>query len=789
MITFQSQILKQISESITLCSEFKPLTEDIQIQTFLNRNKHVNIITNKINLNSSIFIQNKFNANYIYTHYVLPLYKSFHFQDIKIQYTFSFTSNPNVYFVIDDFDQGLYQISLKEQPYNQINLWNSTLKYTYPSTSLKFIDDKYKDISWEETFNGARRALRFLDSPRSMLKEYFRWCGLLNCDAFLSLLKYSIRIVLPFFDKLKQTLHANIDVLPPECRYFFDIPTIAGYPKMENRLFNDDPIKWLSQNSVTIYDSSWWSRAFRLTYGQAVIQNPSHLLTLHEFAHNRWLWVTDGATRFSKLTVDGDTVKTKFGAAVSLTNVEIDLLLEQAISGRLNQKSLIGVFIKPDEKGYKRRLIANVPLGGYIIASYIRYLIESFVGSTPLFTKLSPTTDEIIDVADILKTKRLALPLDESAYDYNVTRESWLGFISFLEDTFINNTGVRYFRKYFEHAFWEFEGDRGKWIAGMPSGLALTSFLNSWMNYIKQGTITPGIINWAAGDDVLTFPYDQDVDMNEISQRYSNFGAVANPIKNWKSNRYAEYLKRFYSANGTSGYPARVWSSLMWAGTERFFLPSDRLPELFELFKQFFDRIGVKMDKRYVAKDLSRAISNKVPGFNQIQALKWMHAPRVHGGAGCLPYNNLTFTWEVEHIRHKKIENSLIRLPRFLEYNGKITLKIGTFKLTTKSYRCGKSFKLSRITTLNDWERRLNREDIDYHGPFQSLVMDVIPLPNVDFISTSLMSAIASKFFFNSYPNLHGSWNKIASRLVNASLALVDVATQYLAQHEILTFI
>jgi len=201
----------------------------------------------------------------------------------------------------------------------------------------------------------------------------------------------------------------------------------------------------------------------------------------------------------------------------SLSNDEIDELIEEAVNSRQNKKSLIGVFIKPDEKGYKRRLIANVPLGGYIIASYIRYLIESFTGPNPLFTKLSPTSDEIINVADILKNHRLALPLDESAYDYNVTRESWLGFLSFLDDTFINNTGVRYFKKYFQHAYWEFEGDKGKWIAGMPSGLALTSFLNSWMNYIKQGTIVPGIINWAAGDDVLTFPYNENVSLNEIS--------------------------------------------------------------------------------------------------------------------------------------------------------------------------------------------------------------------------------------------------------------------------------
>lgn len=788
MTTFQSKILTLISERAGLSLDFIPLNEDVYTQTFLSRNPNISLITNKLNLNSSIFLRNTYNTNYIYTHYILPLYNSYRFNTITIQFTYYFTSNPEIEFHATNHEYARNVILTHKYPYNDINLWKFTTHYHYKYKKDK-INTHYHDIPWGETFNGARRALRYLQNPRSMLKEYFRWCGLSNCDVFLNLLNYSIQIVLPFFDELKQLLHQNIDVLPPECRYFFDIPTIAGFPKMENRLFNDDPKLWLSETSPTLYTPDWWRKAFTKTYGQAIVHTPTHLLTLHEFAHNRWLWVTDGATRFSKLTVDGETVKTKFGAAVSLSDDEIDKLIDEAVSSNHNKKSLIGVFIKPDEKGYKRRLIANVPLGGYIIASYIRYLIESFTGSNPLFTKLSPTTDEIIDVADLLKTHRLALPLDESAYDYNVTRESWLGFMLFLDDTFNNNTGVRYFKQYFQHAFWEFEGSKGKWIAGMPSGLALTSFLNSWMNYIKQGTIVPGIINWAAGDDVLTFPYDQSANLNEISQRYANFGAVANPIKNWKSNRYAEYLKRFYSANGTSGYPARIWSSLMWAGTERFFLPSDRLPELFELFKQFFDRVGTKMDRRYVAKDLARAISNKVPNFNWRTALDWMSAPRVHGGAGCLPYNNKTFSWTVEHVRNKQVTNSIIRIPRFIEYSGKITLKIGTYKQTSRSYRCGKSFKLARITTLQDWEKRLNREDIEYHGPFQSLIMDVIPLPNVDFISTSLMSAMASKFYFNSYPNLHGSWSTIASRLVNASLALVDVATQYLAQHKLITFI
>lgn len=171
------------------------------------------------------------------------------------------------------------------------------------------------------------------------------------------------------------------------------------------------------------------------------------------------------------------------------------------------------------------------------------------------------------------------MPLDESAYDYHVSRESWLGFFSFLKTIFGENHGITVLRSFFDSAFWEWDGNEGKWVSGMPSGLALTSYLNSWMNYIKQKTIVKGDLQWAAGDDVLVAPYVNST-LVEVAQQYQSFGSVVNASKNWVSYKYAEYLKVLYSSKGTVGYPARVYSSLLWAGVARSFLPSDRLPEL-----------------------------------------------------------------------------------------------------------------------------------------------------------------------------------------------------------------
>lgn len=71
-------------------------------------------------------------------------------------------------------------------------------------------------------------------------------------------------------------------------------------------------------------------------------------------------------------------------------------------------------------------------------------------------------------------------------------------------------------RRFFDLAIWKWDGKSGGWVSGMPSGLALTSFLNSWMNYIKQEAIVPGDLQWAAGDDVLVSPY-VDKSLDEVA--------------------------------------------------------------------------------------------------------------------------------------------------------------------------------------------------------------------------------------------------------------------------------
>lgn len=633
----------------------------------------------------------------------------------------------------------------------------------------EYYDDSYENVPWSMAFEGRRRCMQWLRTPSEMVSQYFSWVGV-EASEYVKLLSYPLSYVLPLFKKIKIYCHNNYENFGACCRYFVDLDAISGIPITKIRSSGDDPYKWLTQTVMSLYDRNWWKKQFLETFSQFATHSPSNFLTLQEFALNRWLWVTHGSTKFSKLMLEDKVVKTKFGAAVSLTDDEILKHIDDALAGKPEEQ--IKVFVKPDEASFKRRLIANVPLGGYIIAAYVRWLLEQYLGKEPGFEKLNTTILDTVNIVRLLKEGRVALPLDESAYDYHVTRDSWLGFFDFLDYAFPGNVGCNCLKRYFNTANWHFEDTQDKWMKGMPSGLALTTFLNSWMNYIKQKTIVNSDIHWACGDDVLTFPYDKDISLLDIEREYAKFGSEANATKNWRSTRFCEYLKVLYGRYGTSGYPARIYGSLLFSKEPSPTNPNEKLYELTDLWKQFFDRMGLPMDEDLVARDLASAMSKKIPGFNKYTAKLWLHSPKIHGGYGKLPYNDFTFTWELEDKIVTSYTLSRYRLPPVVKYSGKTRLLIGKYKTKESSFKFGPPATLPPIQTEEDWIRRLNREDIPDRGPFTGMVLDLVPLPVIDFVSVASMSKYAAANYFYCYPNLRGSWNQIANRLISGSKLL-----------------
>lgn len=636
------------------------------------------------------------------------------------------------------------------------------------------------DKSWRDTFNGVRRALRFLRSPDDILKFYINRAGI--ATDVIKLLDVPVSILIPFLSNIKTIFHNNCDFLSKEWYCYLDIQNIAGYPVMLDRDMSDDPELWLSTPSISLYDANWWSSQFKKTYlSQTFNPNPT-ILSYKDFVLHRWLWVTDGATRFSTATLDGEVVKTKFGAALSLSD---DELLQHAYLQHPSSLT-IGVFLKPDEPGYKRRLIANVSLGPYLVAAYMRYFFEQNIGSNPSFMHLKVSVGDRLDIMEMIREGATMVPLDESSYDYNVSSESWDGFIQFINNLDPNNDAFKLFSYYKNNAKWNFDGREGSWLAGMPSGLALTSYLNSWMNYIKQSQIIPGMLAFAAGDDVLTALYNMGIDLEAVSREYAKFGSSINATKNWVAQSYAEYLKVLLHSKGTTGYPARIFSSLIWAGKVRSFLPSDRLPELSELFKQFFDRLGQPFDVELVATDLASAISHKVQGFNKAMARDWLHSPRAYGGFGLFPHTYVTWDWSTTVLKKKKYENIIIRVPDINFYAQEVELVARKRQLhVNRRFALGEPLRLRTPTSLSEWEARLNREDIPVKGKYASMALDVIPLPTINRVATSVVALFAQSWGYHVYPNLKGANDTIGDALIMASIDLRARILRYMDANHI----
>lgn len=685
----------------------------------------------------------------------------------------------------------VYYFSLTDYYKHSTNPKYLQVKIPTRKDQVAHIDVKSPVTPWHYSFQmDKRRAARWLRTPEDILTQYFKF---LQVDAkhWLKLLDYPLSICLPLFKAIKTYIHTHYDQLGLAARYFVDIDSISGIPPNSLRTQSDDPYKWLTQSVKTEYTQAWWKQQFFTTFCDCAVRTPLEVLSFSDFVKARWLWVTEGASKFSKLYLDQTYVRTKFGAAVSLTDAELMGLVQNALHGTRDQQ--IGVFIKSDEASYKNRLIANVPLGGYLIAAYIRYLIESYCTAKPKFAKLMPTFGDKINIIDMIRSGYQIYPLDESAYDYHVTRESWLGFIDFMKEAFPNNRGVQYFEVLFNNTSWIFNDKQGKWLKGMPSGLALTSLLNSWMNYIKQLTIVPGHLNWACGDDVLAVPFDQDLTLQQIEEQYNKFGSETNAAKNWTSYRFGEYLRVLYSRNGTTGYPARIWGTLLFAYDMSFRAPIDRLNENTSIWKLLFDRLGLPMDEDMVVRDLVWAMwkvevfyLGQPKKFNKQIAKLWLHAFRVNGGYGKVPNNQLAFNWQFSEKKVAEYINSRIRLPRVVSSWGNVKLIITPQPLKTDvALYYGEPYSLPPIETEEEWIARLNREDLPDKGPFTSLVLDPIPLPVMDFVSIANMSQIAQQYGFNAYPNLHGSWITINSRLCLQSLKLVDHVTELKQQHNI----
>lgn len=644
----------------------------------------------------------------------------------------------------------------------------------FKSDETKYSQD-YLDIPFKETFFGVRRCLQFLKTPEDIIHYYFKMCQITMPNSIDDILNSSLRVVIPFFSHMKAYIHKHIDNLPPISYCYSELDTIAGYPKEEHRAQTDDSEQWLNEDVPDIHTSKWWAdQIFTLLIRCQKINQDEPLMSLYQFLSKPWLWVTSGASAVSRLTLDGGKVRSKFGAALSLTT---DELLGCVIHACSPKSTNIDIFIKPDERGFKRRLIANMDLGSYLIAAYIRYLLEWLDGVVPHWMTATTTPDLDVQVSQLLREGRTAMPLDESQFDHHLARAAWLGFLSAMDTIFPNNFGVHLFHVMFanSHFFDRSTNKHGLWTKGMPSGLAITALGNTLFNYIKQQAIISPI-HFALGDDVLLF---NDQSLEDISKYYESFGAELNPKKNWKSINYAEYLHFLYSKYGRVGLPARIYGSLIYGLKFKDVSPLQRINELTMMFKDFYDRAVLPFDEQLVAADLSRAVSSRWAGFSSVVAKQWLHIPKAVNGFGLLPYVYRSFDVKNTEYHTKYYDNNLYPLPPVREVS-KSEWKITSLHLNQASFSCGNIFHLPKIETIEDWINSLNFTRPGISRTIQEYGMSQIPLPELPYVSTTRMALFAQMWKFNAYPNLSGSVVSRTTRFIKGSILLAQAVMQWM---------
>lgn len=629
----------------------------------------------------------------------------------------------------------------------------------------KFKNYNYEltDVPWGEIWSGKRRSFNYLKTPQQMFDFYFKISKLIEPSCFHNICSMSCQIAVPFLRSVTDYIKIHFNDLPPIAYMYCEVQQMMGFPDPKFRTQDDDPVKWLTVDVNDQHNSSWYRERIIQLFSKGSINKP--FLSFDDFVLRRHTWVSPGSTNTSKLLLDGERIKTKFGAAVSLPDNEL-LDIAHARAG-----VDMPIFIKPDEKGIKKRLIASVNLSGYIKAAYIRYLIEELHINNK-FMKDSLNLDDDYEVISLLRSDRVAIPIDESKFDYHVSRAAFEGFYQALDAVFPDNKGVSIFLDWAKSPpKWAFGDLVGPWLKGMPSGLALTSILNSIFNYCKQLDLESPI-HYALGDDVLIF--NDNYSLQQISDHYASFGAEVNPHKNFRSNQYAEYLHFLFTKFGKTGYPARIYGSLLWGQSLPRVDPSSKLFETALLFKEFFDRALLNIDEQLVCSDLSRAVSNVLKGFSGTIAKQWLHIPRALGGFGLTPEMDLSFSVSTSVTTKKYYQDNIIKLPPIITKKVD-SFKIQKFKKRNSSFRFGPVFPLPPLDSVERWEQRLNMEEKEVTSLQYEYGLGGIPLPCIPFVSESRMSMLSNYYGFNAYPNVSGSSESRISRFLDGAQKLKNV--------------
>jgi len=561
-------------------------------------------------------------------------------------------------------------------------LWNAVMDYAVNNLGLSKKFYRRRDpYNWSQV--GKVRSKLLNDGTiRSCFEAYFKILGFDNSNIISHILSVFTPKELSGFSSFLNQLAKNefSKIMKPEYwSIFCDIGSLVGYPGDKDRIFKQDIPAWLTTGPKSTVEQqanfNLVSKAIFDIMGSKVTET-TRWRSFRDWVLARHTWMNQGASRYSKLEVDGKKMRSKFGSALSLTDGQLLQICDTSVIRRDGLKA----FVKRDEKGIKGRYVINVPFGLYLRQ---KYLLDSLLEMFPMIDRrLMFFTDDVKVVEEIqsrLHNYYVAVPLDFDSFDSTIEPfffEAWFDFLlqilsgekrkmALIEMSLFKSIPVR--------------DEKGKayglWNRGLPSGLFTTASLGSLFNLVGQKIVTQNLFGvspgFAKGDDSILFGLQKHINMLAISKEYRKLGLQVNPEKNWVTPGVTELLKMIITEDSVDQYPARIFSSLLWSYPgDPLTAPTkvERFVSTASLWKEFFDRSYIENEDLMV-NDLSQMISGLPIRKKTIK--EWVHTPPFLGGFGLLPLRfNFKFKFNTVRVE-REIKNNIFDYPlEFVKLKG-----------------------------------------------------------------------------------------------------------------------
>jgi len=527
---------------------------------------------------------------------------------------------------------------------------SSLSKFEGVKYTREFFRFKKDDYNWKHI--GVVRSKIVNDGTiRSIFANYFKFCEYRNYTWLSTVFaKMEPAVLNKVLSDLNTWAKKELSLVypPKDWIKLCELSPLVGFPKNEERIFKQDIFLWLAKAvpdpqipNDFIYDNMKMLFGFKIKDGGSLAD-----VSFEEFLLTRWRWMNDGAAKDSILMINGEKIKTKKGLGLSVSNKR---LLELASFDAI-YKTGLRAFVKTDEKGLKGRFVVNAPFGLFV---HLKYVMDKVFKDFPRMNSRLPTynkeVDKILVIQRSMSQGVFHIPIDFSAFDSTIHLKFFDTFVKVIRSLYPNDYEVlksinilarslRVIPVYNEKGI-----NVGRWMNGVPSGLYITSFINSVINVVCQlyvEKLSNGKYKslFGSGDDgdlISTVTPN----LLELKEYFGKTGLEINIEKNWFAPGLTEFLKMIITTNQVFQYPARAFASVCWAYPSNFnnITIYGKMFTIASVWKEFFDRMLI-YDEELLINDLFNAIKGKLPKFGKKLIKDWLHIAPALGGFGLLPF-------------------------------------------------------------------------------------------------------------------------------------------------------